>query len=63
MADKLEHTAPAYLLTGTVLAAGFGVCAFSSFAPISRFGALSAIAVVVAVVTDLVLVPALFARD
>ena len=63
VADKLEHTAPAYLLTGTILAAGFGVCAFSDFAPISRFGALSAVAVVVAVVTDLVLVPALFARD
>lgn len=63
VADKLEHTAPAYLLTGTILAAGFGVCGFSDFAPIARFGALSAAAVVIAVVTDLVLVPALFARD
>jgi predicted RND superfamily exporter protein len=63
VADKLEHTAPAYLLTGTILAAGFGVCGFSDFAPVARFGALSAAAVVIAVITDLVLVPALFARD
>jgi predicted RND superfamily exporter protein len=63
VADRLEHTAPAYLLTGAILAAGFGVCALSDFEPIARFGALSATTVTLAVLADLTLVPALFARD
>lgn len=55
----LEQTAPAYLLTGLVLSAGFGVCALSAFAPTARFGALSALAIVLAVMGDLFLLPAL----
>lgn len=62
VADRMEKTAPAYLLTGVILASGFGVCALSSFAPTARFGLLSAIAIVVAVVADFTLVPALFGR-
>jgi predicted RND superfamily exporter protein len=58
---RIERTAPAFLLTGAILAAGFGVCALSSFAPIARFGALAAIGIVIAVATDLILLPALFA--
>ena len=42
-----------------ILAAGFGVCALSDFAPIARFGALSATAIVLAVIGDLFLLPAL----
>ncbi len=56
---SLEITAPACLLTGVILAAGFGVCAFSDFAPVARFGALSAFAIVVAVLGNLFLLPAL----
>jgi hypothetical protein len=63
VADRIERTAPAYLLTGAILAGGFAVCALSDFEPIARFGALSAIAIAIAVVADLVLVPALFGRD
>jgi predicted RND superfamily exporter protein len=63
VADRLEHTAPAYLLTGGILVAGFGVCALSSFEPVARFGTLSAATIGVAVIADLLLVPALFARD
>ncbi len=63
IAERLERTAPAYLLTGAILAAGFGVCALSDFAPIARFGALSAATVGIAVLADLTLVPALFGRD
>jgi len=59
--SRLERAAPAYLLTGTILAAGFGVCALSDFSPIARFGGLSALVVLLAVTSDLVLVPALFA--
>lgn len=57
--QTLRITAPAYLLTGVVLAAGFGVCALSSFAPTSRFGLLAATAIVLAVLGDLFLLPAL----
>ena len=63
VADRMEKTAPAYLLTGVILACGFGVCALSSFAPTARFGLLSAIAIVIAVVADFTLVPALFGRS
>ncbi len=59
IAGTLERTAPAYLLTGMILAAGFGVCGFSSFVPTARFGALSAVAIALAVVADLFLIPAL----
>jgi hypothetical protein len=57
---RLERSAPAYVLTFTILAAGFGVCGLSDFAPIARFGVLSAIALGLALACDLVLVPALF---
>ena len=62
VADRMEKTAPAYLLTGVILALGFGVCALSGFAPTARFGLLSAIAILIAVVADFTLVPALFGR-
>jgi len=57
----LRDTGPAYLLTGAILVAGFGVTALSSFAPTSRFGLLAAVAMVLAVVADLLLLPALLA--
>lgn len=59
VASTLERTAPSYVLTGLILAAGFGVCALSSFAPTSRFGMLSALAIALAVLGDLFLLPAL----
>lgn len=59
VAGTLERTAPAYLLTGAILAAGFGVCALSEFAPTARFGGLSALAIALAVLGDLFLLPAL----
>ncbi len=57
--ETLFATAPAYVLTACILIAGFGVCALSSFAPIARFGGLSAIAIGLALVGDLLLLPAL----
>ena len=59
VAGTLARTAPAYVLTGVILAVGFGVCGLSEFAPTARFGGLSALAIVLAVVGDLVLLPAL----
>jgi hypothetical protein len=62
VADRMEKTAPAYLLTGVILCCGFGVCALSDFAPTARFGLLSAVAIAIAVIADFTLVPALFGR-
>lgn len=55
----IESNAPAFLLTGLTLIAGFGVCAFSDFAPIARFGMLSAGALALALLADFMLLPAL----
>ena len=55
----LFATAPAYVLTSLILMSGFGVCALSSFAPIARFGAMSSLAVGLALIGDLFLLPAL----
>jgi len=59
VAGTLERLAPSYVLTGLILGAGFGVCALSDFAPTARFGMLSAIAIALAVLGDLFLLPAL----
>jgi hypothetical protein len=59
VAGTLERTAPAFVLTGAILAAGFGVCALSDFSPTARFGAFSALAIALAVAADLVLLPVL----
>lgn len=63
VASTLEHTAGAYVLTGAMLIAGFGVCALSSFAPTARFGLLSALGIFLAVIGDLFLVPALLGKE
>lgn len=60
IAGTLEATAPAYLLTGAILVLGFGILVFSDFLPTARFGALCATSVAVAVIAELLLVPALF---
>jgi len=59
VAATLERTAPSYVLTGLILGAGFGVCALSDFGPTARFGVLSALAIALAVLGDLLLLPAL----
>lgn len=59
--NAVTANAPAYLITGLVLAAGFGICGWSSFVPIARFGIVSASAIALAVLADFTLVPALFA--
>ncbi|MEM7050253.1 MAG: MMPL family transporter [Acidobacteriota bacterium] len=59
VARTLELTAPSYLLTGLVLAVGFAVCGLSDFAPTARFGGISAFAILLAVIGDLFLLPAL----
>jgi predicted RND superfamily exporter protein len=58
----LERTAPAHILTSVILAAGFAVCSLSDLLPVARFGALSAVAIILALVGDLLIIPALLAR-
>jgi predicted RND superfamily exporter protein len=62
VAERIERTSPALLLTGGILVAGFAVCGRSGFAPVARFGLLSALAIALAVAAALLLLPALFAR-
>ena len=58
----LERTAPAHILTSIILAAGFAACSFSDLLPVSRMGTLSAVAITLALVGDILLVPALLAK-
>jgi hypothetical protein len=47
------------IITSLVLAAGFSVLAFSSFVPNIYFGVLSAVIILLALLADLVVLPAL----
>ncbi len=58
----LQRTAPAHILTTLILAAGFFACALSDFLPVSRMGAIATVAILLALVGDLLLIPALLAR-
>lgn len=57
--ETMQVTTSAYLTTGLILIVGFGVCSLSRFAPTARFGGLSALAIGLAVLGDLFLLPAL----
>ena len=59
--SSLETNGPAYTLTSTLLATGFGVCVLSDFAPTSRFGGLAGLAMVLVWVGALWILPALLA--
>ena len=48
------------MVTSISLAVGFLVLSFSSFLPVKQFGALSAVVILLAVVADMILTPALF---
>jgi predicted RND superfamily exporter protein len=57
----LEHTAAGHLLSTATLAAGFLLCGLSEFVPVARFGRLTAVALLMGLLADLLLVPALLA--
>ncbi len=61
--ETMQVTTSAYLMTGLILMAGFGVCSLSRFAPTARFGGLSALAIGLAVLGDLFLLPALLSAS
>jgi predicted RND superfamily exporter protein len=58
----LERTAPAHILTSIILAAGFAACSFSDLLPVSRLGTIATAAILLALVGDLLLIPALLSR-
>lgn len=57
----LERTAPAHILTTVILASGFIACALTDFIPVSQMGSLATVAIFLALVGDLLLIPALLA--
>lgn len=57
--SALDVMAPSLALSTTILAVGFLACAGSNLVPVARFGALSAVALVLALAADLVLLPAI----
>ncbi|NVK54841.1 MAG: MMPL family transporter [Alteromonadaceae bacterium] len=57
--SAFKHSGLAILLTTTVIAVGFSLFGFSDFLPSVYFGLLTALAMVMALVTDLTLLPAL----
>lgn len=59
----LKQTAPAHMLTSLILVAGFAAISMSAFLPVARFGQLTALAILAALLADLVLVPALLAAS
>jgi uncharacterized protein len=60
--DAFEHTGLAMLFTSSVIAAGFAIFGFSSFLPSVYFGLLTAAAMLMALVADLTILPALLHR-
>jgi predicted RND superfamily exporter protein len=59
MHDAVREVGQAVVSTSLALAVGFGALALSPWASVAHFGLISAIAIVAALATDLLLVPAL----
>ncbi len=57
--EVLHYAGKAILFTTVVLSLAFSVFAFSTFAPNQNFGIVTATALVIALITDLLLLPAL----
>lgn len=59
----LRRTAPAHLMTSLILVAGFGTCALSPLRPVAQMGVGAAAGILLALLGDLLLVPALIHRE
>jgi uncharacterized protein len=55
----LDTTGRAMLMTTLILSIGFGVCVFSPMAPMSNFGILTALTLIMALLADLLIAPAI----
>jgi predicted RND superfamily exporter protein len=55
----MNHVGTAIIFTTLILFIGFGVFAFAQFVPNFNFGVLSAIVLLIALLVDLIFLPAL----
>ena len=55
----LDTTGRAMLMTTLILSIGFGVCVFSPMAPMSNFGILTALTLIMALLADVLIAPAI----
>jgi predicted RND superfamily exporter protein len=62
LSQSLAYTTPALIVSSISLSAGFLIIAFSRTPAVADFGALCVFAVLVALATDLLLLPALIRR-
>ncbi|SNY54871.1 hypothetical protein SAMN06297280_2756 [Arsukibacterium tuosuense] len=62
LSATFTHTGMAIVFTSVIIAAGFAVFAFSDFLPSVYFGILTAAAMLMALLTDLTILPALLNR-
>ncbi|MBV2129986.1 efflux RND transporter permease subunit [Arsukibacterium indicum] len=62
LAATFGHTGMAIVFTSVIIAAGFAVFGFSDFLPSVYFGILTAAAMLMALLTDLTILPALLSR-
>lgn len=62
VAKALDHVRWPVVVTTVMTAAGFAVLGASDFVPMARFGVLTAVAMIIALVSDLVVLPALLIR-
>ena len=59
----IEKLAPAHILTAVILVSGFAACSLSELLPVVRLGTMSALAIALALVGDLLMVPSLLFFD
>ncbi|MEM8929773.1 MAG: MMPL family transporter [Acidobacteriota bacterium] len=57
--EAIDHTASAHIATSGLLVIGFGIWALTEILPIARFGLVSASAVGLVLIADLIILPAL----
>jgi hypothetical protein len=62
LSNTYQHTGTAIVFTSVIIAAGFAVFAFSDFLPSVYFGVLTAAAMLMALLTDLTVLPAMLSR-
>ncbi|WP_372627783.1 MMPL family transporter, partial [Arsukibacterium sp.] len=62
ISTTFKHTGMAIVFTSVIIAAGFAVFGFSDFLPSVYFGVLTAAAMLMALITDLTILPALLDR-
>jgi predicted RND superfamily exporter protein len=58
----IERLSPAHILTSVILVLGFLLCTVSDLLPVSRMAAVSAMGISMALIGDLIIIPAVFSK-